>query len=231
MKLFTYCVSCLVLLTGLSLLAQYMPSSSSNAATATQLAADPTDCSAGPPQQYAKSIDSRANLTCQALAAGDYPTLFTQTSDVTVFNTQSETSLLGTGTGSLTIPAAALRAGKSLRIRAYGYHSAVSAPTIEIKIKLAGNTILDSTAIASHNQTNAGVLIDAVITCRTAGGMGTVMAQGQYVEFGNAAFQLTNTSTNTVDTTGTLLFGLTAQWGATSMSDTITITNVLLSLE
>lgn len=42
----------------------------SNATTATALAANPTDCAAG---QYAKSIDARGNLTCEAPAGGSTP--------------------------------------------------------------------------------------------------------------------------------------------------------------
>lgn len=39
---------------------------SGTAGTATALAANPTDCSSGPPQQYAYAIAASGNLTCQA---------------------------------------------------------------------------------------------------------------------------------------------------------------------
>ena len=48
-------------------------STTGNAATATALAADPADCSAGPPQQYTKTINASGTLGCQAIAVADLP--------------------------------------------------------------------------------------------------------------------------------------------------------------
>lgn len=202
------------------------------AAAATALAADPADCSAGPPQQYAKTINASGTLGCGAIAAADIPfvtrALFVQTSTATVGNSVAEGTLTAAGTGSLTIPANLLAAGRSLRVRMYGIHSATGNPTIDIKVKLGSTVVLDTGAVNSHVSTNTAFLIDSEITVQSAGAMGTVMAQGAYTEFGNAAFGMANTGTQTVNTTGTLVLDITAQWGAQDPANTISATNFVL---
>lgn len=48
---------------------------------------------------------------------------FVQTEDITVEDTVTETSIVGSGKGSVSLNAGELYAGKSLRIRAAGYFS------------------------------------------------------------------------------------------------------------
>src|SRR5207247_672231 len=70
---------------------------------------------------------SAAAPTFRALANTDLVgatiALFTGTQTVTVANTVTETSLMPTGQGSLTLPAAYLTAGKTVRFRCKGFWS------------------------------------------------------------------------------------------------------------
>jgi len=113
--------------------------------------------------------------------------LFTQTATGTVANTTTETALTSTGVGSLTLPAAYFIAGKTLKLEARGIHSAVSSPTLRIKVKLGSTVVLDTTAITTKNDTNEAIIIEAMITCRTTGASGTIFAQGLYTELGTGA--------------------------------------------
>jgi hypothetical protein len=150
---------------------------------------------------------------------------------VTVANTTTETTLTGTGTGSLTLPANFFNAGTTLKLRVFGLHSAAATPTIRIRVKLGAVTVLDTGTVNSGNSTNALLSIDAWITCRTTGATGTVFAQGWYNERTASAlntFPMANTTTSTIDTTGTLAADVTLQWGTASASDTATATNLVL---
>jgi len=128
--------------------------------------------------------------------------LYNQTTSVTVANSVVETSLL---TSTTTLPANFFSASKQIVLRLRGYHSAVSNPTIRIKVKLGSVVVLDTTAIVSGNSTNEYFDIDGVICCRTTGGTGTVMGQGFYLECGSGGnhFGMVNTSDVTIDTTTT----------------------------
>lgn len=154
--------------------------------------------------------------------------IFAQTASVTVANTASELTLVGSGYGSLTLPANFFITGKTIKVTVSGVRSATAAPTIQIKVKLGSTTVLDSTAVTSGNQTNQAFVIQGWITCRSAGGSGTVFCQGVYSEVGNAQFGMANTGTQTIDTTTTQTVNVTVQWGTASSSNTITATNLIL---
>lgn len=158
--------------------------------------------------------------------------LFKQTASGTIANSTTETAISSTGVGALTIPANYLIVGTTLRITGYGYHSAVSSPTIRIKVKFGSTVILDTTAITSHNSTNEEIRLDALITCRTTGASGTVFAQGLYKEFQSPGVDgpMVNTSTTTVDTTASQTISVTAQWGTASASNTITLSNLVVEV-
>jgi hypothetical protein len=154
--------------------------------------------------------------------------LYSQTSSITVGNTTAETSVItgATGSGSPTLPAGFFRSGKTIRVTVWGYHSAVSNPTIDWKIKLGSTIVLDTTAISSNNSTNQEIQVVGYITCRTTGAMGTVFSQGRYEELTHLNAQMLNTSTSTIDTTSSQLLDVTVQWGTMAVGNTVTVTNV-----
>lgn len=164
--------------------------------------------------------------------------IFTQTADVTVASTASETTLIGTGVGTVTLPANFFTVGKTIRIGANGhYGTANPAGTLQIKVKLGTTVILDTTASTMSNGLSnlAWTIAETVITCRTTGATGTVMGQG-YAEFSTTHTATTiddftpNTTAITIDTTASQAISITAQWGTSSASNTITATNVTIEV-
>ncbi len=159
-------------------------------------------------------------------------TIFSQTSDVTVANTMTETDLNGSGVGTLTLPANILTVGRTVRIAVKGFHSSSGVVTAQVKVKLGSTVILDTGANNSGNDTNAGIEVFGLFTCRTTGGSGTISAQGWYQELGTTPsfFQMVNTSDITIDTTASQAITVTFQWGAASALDTITATNLVVEV-
>ena len=158
-------------------------------------------------------------------------TLFTQTQTITVANTVAETSLVGTGVGSVTLPANFFTVGRSINIRLWGIHSSVANPNVTLSVKLNGTPIMTTGAHASGNGANDTFEMQGIITCRSTGAMGTVFSQGFYDEYNQngAKVGLANTTTNTVNTTAVLVVDVTFTWGTMSLSNTISATNLILS--
>jgi hypothetical protein len=189
--------------------------------------------------QQANTASARGALQALGLIASggftksDTGTLATQTTSVTVANTGTETSLVGTVVGSVTLPANSLIVGTTIRLRASGYFTTKVVPgTIEVKLKLGSATILDTGA-----QTVLGSItgqywsFETDITCRTTGAGGTVMGQGffSYASGAIGAAQgedAINTSAVTLDTTASNLVDLRFQWGTADAGNTITCSNL-----
>lgn len=158
--------------------------------------------------------------------------LFAQTASATCANTVTETTISSTGQGTLTLPANFFVAGKTVRIKAWGFHSSTASPNLTMKVKFGSTVILTTGTHAMHNDTNSLWELEGVITCRTTGGSGTVFAQGLFQDFGTGgdSVQMVNTATNTISTTSSQAVTVTAQWGTASASNTITCTNLVLEV-
>ena len=173
-----------------------------------------------------------------ALAENAYVTqvrrpLFVQTQQITVANTLTETTLLGTGIGTVTLPPNYLVQGKVLRIWMWGIHSAVSNPLIQIRV-YAGSTLIGDTGLqASHASTNEQWDTKVDITCLTTGTTGTVMPGGFYEEDTPTAspFGMPVTAPITLNTTIAQTLNITVTWGTASLSDTITAQQILIGYE
>lgn len=129
--------------------------------------------------------------------------LFVQTATVTIANTVTETSIIGTGVGSMTLAANFLQPGTMLRFTAIGIHTASGNPNVTINVKIGGTTVATGT-VASQTSTNEIAEISVYLTCRTAGAGGTVFLQGTYREWAagaNNSVGLPTTATTSVDTT------------------------------
>lgn len=159
--------------------------------------------------------------------------LFTQTADGAATNTTTETSLVGAGVGSVTLPANFLVVGKTLRLRLVGRHSTQATPgTLTVRVKL-GSTVLGSfTTTPTGSVTDGYFILDYLLTCRTAGGSGTAIGQGRF-EFGTSSAaggtrSFVATAATTIDTTASQTVDVTAQWQTASTSNSVTITNAFL---
>ncbi|MBN9522615.1 hypothetical protein J0H58_29520 [bacterium] len=158
--------------------------------------------------------------------------LFAQTADVTVTNTIVETTLTGAGVGSLTLPAGFLTAGKTIRIKARGSISTQSGgANAGHKVKL-GSTAVWTVAGPFYNTSAVKWAWEAewVVTCRTTGVSGTVMAQGSVFRAGTVGggapqmMTVVNTGTATVDTTASQTIDLTTTWATTGADNSVTCT-------
>lgn len=154
--------------------------------------------------------------------------IFAQSSTVTVANTTTATTLLGTLTGSATLPANFFGVGKTIIVYVTGTYTSTGSPTCALNLTIGGVAI--GTITLTHNSgVSPAAFYDAqfVITCRTTGGAGTLQYSGigrlnSGTTTSSSTFFQNSTTSGSVDTTGTLLVGLTATWSAASASNSIT---------
>ena len=152
--------------------------------------------------------------------------LFLATASATVANTVTETTLIGSGVGTLTLPANFWRVGRSIKIYAAGVISDTGTPTVRFRTKLDSTSIIDSTAIAlSGTLSNTGWELTADLICRTAGGSGTIFGQGSFHYGADNRIPLSAVAAVTIDTSASDALNLTIEWGAASASNTITCTH------
>jgi hypothetical protein len=153
---------------------------------------------------------------------------FSQTADNTIANTVTETTLFGTGAGTLTLPANFWIIGKTLRITISGDFSDTLTPTARVKVKFGSTTLIDSTALKIPALTGKEQWdMYITMTCRTTGGSGTIETNVIF-EYETTTevtpierFDISGTST-VVDTTVSGALDATFQWGTASASNTIT---------
>jgi len=160
-------------------------------------------------------------------------------SGTAVANTTTETIIFP----NVTIPANYMQDGRSLRLRAFGQYSNTGTPTIIFSLRWGGaaGTVLCKTAACT---TPSGVTaacwdLDIVMTTRSNGSAGTIMANGTARVFAAVAGTVASATgeglvtpmTNggvvtpaaaTVDLTADTALSLTATWSAASASNTLT---------
>jgi hypothetical protein len=153
--------------------------------------------------------------------------IFTQTADAAVANTVTETSILGTGSGTKTVAAGAINTiGRTLRIQVRGMISVnVGSPTLTVRFKVQGVTI--STGVIAVNAASSNAFsIDELVTTRTTGASGTFASNGEFsyqdTLNGSPSVGLLQPGTSTTDLTTSKTIDVTVQWSAASASSTIT---------
>jgi len=149
-------------------------------------------------------------------------TLFISNADVIVANTTAATSLVGTGTGSATIPAVTLKLGTKIEIKLQGIHSTTANPTADFSVALGGVTIGSTGAQTLSNTTNSHWDLALEFVVRSIGITGTVMPTGKYTNASNDHFGLVNLAPVTIDTTVAQTVDITIQYGTASASNTAT---------
>lgn len=168
-------------------------------------------------------------------------TLFVATADKAVTNTTTETTLFGTGIGSLTLPAAATEAdpvttvpfwyiGKTLRVTMRGYMNKGSTSTTrKYTLYIGGSSVITKTTAAGTTAlSNDGWVIDILLTCRTTGATGTLYAQGKVDHESISNAWLIGTSTFTFDTTADNALDVQFKWSATDASHSIVTTDAVV---
>lgn len=149
--------------------------------------------------------------------------IFAQTADVTVANTVTETTLIGTGQGSATLAANALVVGRTIRVTMRGHLSDTGTPTLNLIVKLGATEVVSTGAVTLNSSvTTIAFTLVADIVCRTVGGSGTVVANGVLIYDDGTTHDLVKVAATTIDTTSALAVNITATWGTASASNTIT---------
>ena len=179
-------------------------------------------------QTYGMTIQDFAN-TIATLLPPVVSGLFTQTANgPTVTATTTESTIVGTGLGSLTVPANGFQVGDSFKVDVVGHVSSKNNDTIRIKIK-SGSVILgDTGTVTMPNITSKHYSINLNFTVRSLGAAGTasIASSGQFTYSKNAsnAFEGSNFSivnNTTFDTTVSNTLDITVEWSSTSALNSI----------
>ena len=155
--------------------------------------------------------------------------MFAQTSDGTpVSNTTTETTIIGTGVGTLSVPANAFSVGNSYHAKLIGNISCLGSATIKFRVKSGLVILADTGVINLDASTNRTWEINVYFTIRALGAAGVAsIASGgifSYIKNSGANFEGTNFSTvnnSSFDTTIDNTLDVTVEWGAASASDSI----------
>jgi 2-methylaconitate cis-trans-isomerase PrpF len=181
-----------------------------------------------------KSI-SYANLLAQLTAAiSGNATLFglyAQTvQSATITNTTTETSIIGSGVGSLTVPADTFLRGDSYHAKIGGIISAQNGDNIEIHIK-TGSTVLASTGSISLSPVTAlGWELELDFTIASLTATGSICTNGNFAynrdtgSLEGFVFQ----DVQPIDTTIANTLDVTVTWGQAKTQDQIYSANFVL---
>ena len=183
------------------------------------------------------SVGTGLTLSGGTLYNSNIQGLYAQTSLGTVItNTIVETSLIGSGVGTLSVPANAFKVGDSFTVKMCGNLSCANNETIRIRIKSNGVTIGDLGAFQMNTTTNKffELIVDFTVTKIGAAGLAELFVNGQYGYNQDAAGLLRGNNfglvSNTVfDTTVLNALSITAQWGSADIDNKIQSQNFVLS--
>lgn len=183
----------------------------------------------------------QVNSTEDALEYVTKGQIFVATSTATLTGTTNETTLIGSGIGTLTLPAGFLTVGKTIRITARGNLTSPVAPTtVVFKLKLGSNVIIQSASITPGTSQTARSwgMISEIIT-RTIGASGEVIGNGQIYNTATPAWnsigaprvaEFQSTSTVTVDTTASQVIDFTGTLTSGAGTDSYSITNFIVEV-
>lgn len=155
--------------------------------------------------------------------------LFTQTANsVPVAATATPGSLIGTGLGSLTIPANGFKVGDSFRAVFEGHISAHNNDTLRLRVKTGSVILADTGAITMPGINNLHWTMWIDFTIRALGSAGTaaIASGGQFTYMKNASnafegdtFSVVNNTT--FDTTVLNNLTVTAEWSSNNINNSI----------
>lgn len=163
---------------------------------------------------------------------------FLQTQEITVGNTTTETTFLGTGIGSSTIDADMWYVGRMIKCRWWGHHSTHSTPSVMTwKVRLngvAGTQLLSSFATSVAPQASISSRyweVEVYLYCTSTGATGTLRCHGNAKRCREPAtsavaemINMNSTSDITVDITTDKTIDLTMTWTTANANNTITCT-------
>lgn len=155
--------------------------------------------------------------------------LFSQTADGTaVTNTTTPTNILGSGVGSLTVPANGFSVGDSFHCNIKGQISALNNETLVIELKSGAVTLASSGSLTLPTMTSQPFELEADFTIRAIGGATTASiftcAEFNYIQNSGTSFQgkmFQSLNNTTFDTTISNTLEVHVTWGTANASNSI----------
>lgn len=174
--------------------------------------------------------DGAGALSFGSATAGNY----SQTVQGTTINTTGEQSLVGTGVGSLSIPANVFAVGDSFHAKIGGKINATgggSRSEIIIRIK-TGSTILATTDVFDlDNATDQGWECELDFTIASIGATGSICTNGNFCYTKDGSRQVYGyifQDVQPIDTTTSNTLDITAEWDVLNSGDDIYSANFVL---
>jgi hypothetical protein len=151
--------------------------------------------------------------------------LFAQTGSSTpVSGTTVETSIIGSGTGTLSVPSNGFRVGDSFSAKLNGHISCVGSATIHIRVKANSVLLGDTGVIALDTTTGKHWQLDLNFTIRSIGSVGSIASYGSfgYIKNSGLNFEGSNFVTITpLDTTILNTIDITVEWNTNNSGNSI----------
>jgi hypothetical protein len=155
--------------------------------------------------------------------------LYAQTANSTpITGTNVESSLIGSGLGTLSVPANTFNVGDSFLAKLYGHITCVGTATIEIRVKSGSVLLADTGIIALDVTTNKHWSIEVSFTIRSLGiaSVGSIVSAGlfSYIKNSGLNFEGANfvsLNNTTFDTTILNTLSITAQWNTNNAGNNI----------
>ena len=163
--------------------------------------------------------------------------LFAQTALGTIITPiLGETSLIGTGVGSLTVPANGFQVGDSFTAKICGYLNCANNEDIHIRVRSDGNIIADAGIFRLNITTNKYFEIALDFTITKIGGLGVaeLFTNGQFSYNKNANTNIDGNNfalvdSTAFDTTITNTLSVTAEWITANVANKIQSQNCVLT--
>jgi len=174
-------------------------------------------------QAPATNTDSTINLI-----SGPW---FNQTADATLTNSTSNTSIVGTGVGSMTFAANTLAVGQRFVLKGIAYLSTdpSSAPTLVLQLSnSSSSTALTMNALVTTSMNNAAVEFEYYLTVRSTGASGVVEMNG-WSAIGGTKIYTSVSSAFLLNTTVSQTIDFKAQFGTASTNNTIVSKQISLA--
>lgn len=163
--------------------------------------------------------------------------LYAQTALSTpITNTTTETSLIGAGVGTLSVPANTFKVGDSFIAKMCGNISCANLETIHIRVKSNGNIIADAGVFTLNITTDKYFELTIDFTITKIGGLGVaeLFVNGQFSYNKNANTSIDGNNFALIDSTAfsTIVpndLSITAQWGLAKPQNSIQSQNFVLT--
>lgn len=162
--------------------------------------------------------------------------LFAQTANGSIATGTIPTSLVGSGIGTLSVPANAFQVGDSFKATLYGHISCANNEDLNIKLICSTGTIGGTGTISMPQCTNQHFQFDIQFTIRVIGGPGvaTLLSAGffTYSKDSSNAFEgadFTFEDSTLFDTTVVQTLDIEADWGSNNPANQIYVESFVLT--